>query len=117
PGASPVGGAGEPAVTDLAIPEGLEPLAVWESAGPDSWADGAPRLPRAGSLNAVARPRISTHRLTRIEFYRADTAFAVLYRVREIPGAVSWYVPPNAEEPAAEPPVIVPLAELPPVYL
>lgn len=100
-----------------ALPEGLEPLGIWVSAGPDRWADGAPRLPRVAWLNAVARPRISTDRLSRIEFYRADTAFAVVYRHRPIPGAVSWYVPPDAGEPSTEPPVIVPLAELPPAHL
>jgi len=102
---------------ELTIPEGLEPLAAWESAGPDIWADGAPRLPRVAWLNAVARPRISTDRMSRIEFYVLDGPFAVIYRDEPIPGAVSWYVPPDAEDPAAEPPVIVPLAELPPAHL
>lgn len=104
-------------MSTVTIPEGLPPLGVWESAGPDHWRDGAPRMPRVAWLNAVARPRISTDRLARIEFYVLDGPFAVIYRDEPVPGAVSWYVPPGAGEPAAEPPVIVPLDELPPACL
>jgi hypothetical protein len=95
------------------IPAGLEPLGVWESDGPDFWADGAPRLPRVAWLNA--RARISTDRLYRIEFYQCDGPFAVAYRVAVTEDGRACIDEDGRT--VTEPPAVVPLAELPPAHL
>ena len=102
------------------IPEGLEPLAVWDVRDPDGpWG----RRGTADRVNLMieainwAEARIDRSVDTfRVEFYLLDAPFAVAYRnMRDEDRRLVWN--PETRCPYEEPPVIVPLAELPPAHL
>lgn len=97
-------------VTAVVIPEGLEPLAAWD-ARDSSWAFG-PYAERAGWVKQhLGDPRY----VYRAEFYVHDTGFAVVHSyARNADGRK--HDRPDGKI-ATEPPVIVPLAELPPERL
>ena len=97
------------------IPEGLEPLAVWD-AGP-GWVDGL-----VDERIAWARQHILRVNDTyRVEFYLIDAPFAVVHRFKlDANGrkyALGEYSFISDGEPAREEPVVVPLGGLPPARL
>lgn len=92
------------------IPEGLEPLGVWDTRTVDNawwyhwktavtWANR--HIPRAGDTY-------------RAEFYLIDAPFAVICRFKRDENGFKYQ---QDGEIATEPPVIVPLTELPPAHL
>lgn len=105
------------------MPEGLEPLAVWdthERLGPWRCGGDGDREDRWALMieasewacSRVERPG-DTYR---VEFYLLDMPFCVVYRHRR--GEDGWLCwNPETRRPYEEEPVIVPLAELPPAYL
>jgi hypothetical protein len=108
-------------MTAIAIPEGLEPLAVWdvrERLGPwREWTNGGEET--SDSVDAVLWAIANTgpaRDIYRIEFHLIDAPFAVVYRYKRN-GDGFKYQDPETDSIATEPPVIVPLAELPPAHL
>jgi hypothetical protein len=90
------------------IPEGLEPLAVWDAHDPGPWRERTEWVD--GQLGGRAN-------LTyRIDFYLLDAPFAAVHRYRLDDSGHKFAKAPDGEI-ATEPPVIVPLAELPPAHL
>ena len=106
-----------------AVPEGLEPLAAWdthEREGPWRCGGDGDREERwALMIEAAdwAKPRIErTEDTYRVEFYLLDVPFGVVYRhQRDEAGRLLWN--PETRRPYEEEPVIVPLDELPPEHL
>lgn len=97
------------AVTAVLVPAGLEPLGVWDATtaewarGPwyerAEWADG-----HLGDANFVYRA----------EFYLLDAPFAIVRRYAADGDGHKWAAD---GEVVTEPPVVVPLGELPPAHL
>lgn len=96
-------------MTALAVPEGLEPLAVWDTRE-RAWLDDHDRwVERIEWAKANIPDAGSTYR---VEFALLDAPFAIVYRhARNDEGRVIFDVIANG--PATDPPVIVPLTELP----
>ena len=98
------------------IPDGLEPLGVWDlddCTGPWRVTTGGEAFYRAFNSACWMVGHIERARDTvRIEFYVFDGPFAV---VRRVTGRFD--LDRATGEPEREPPVIVPLAELPPEHL
>lgn len=98
-----------------AIPDGLEPLGAWD-AGP-GWADAFVDEKIAWARQNI--PRVND--TYRVEFFVTDMPFAIAYRYAvNAEGrkyAIAEYSFVADGEPAREPPVIVPLDELPPAHL
>ena len=98
------------------VPDGLEPLAVWDArdcTGPWRVTTGGEEFYRSFDAACWMVGHVERARdVVRIEFYLFDAPFAVAHRVTgrfELDRATG--------EPEQEPPVIVPLAELPPARL
>ncbi len=91
------------------LPEGLEPLGVWDV--DESWGAWRRHLREAGPW---ARDHIrDSNRTVRAEFYLLDAPLAVVYRLAEdSSGRLIWRDGPVCEEPAVEV-----LDELPPAHL
>lgn len=98
-------------MTAPAIPDGLEPLAVWDVRS-DAWFDRY-FLERAKWATGHIERSCDTYRA---EFYLLDAPFARLHCYRRNPDGFK-HGDPATGEPVTEPPVIVPLAELPPAHL
>jgi hypothetical protein len=102
------------------IPEGLEPLAVWDCREPAwglgrGWGIGLACAEAFREAREWAEVNIdANHRTYRAEFYLLDAPFAVLYRYKR---DEAGFLVVSEGEPVTEPPVIVPLAELPPAHL
>lgn len=107
----------------VAITEGLEPLAVWdthERLGPWRAGGDEDREERwalmTGATDWAKQQHIERLEDTyRVEFYLLDMPFGVVYRHMRIFGRLVWN--PETRRPHEEEPVIVPLAELPPEHL
>lgn len=97
------------------IPEGLEPLAVWDVRAAD-WRSTLPGGAPGMTLWIWDHLGGNPSTIHRVEFYLPDTPFAVVYRY-ELEGEGFKYLDLATMEAATEPPVIVPLAELPPEHL
>ncbi len=105
------------------IPEGLEPLGVWDTherlgpwrAGGDE--DREERWVQMTQAADWAAPLIGRAEDTyRVEFSLFDMPFMRVFRhSRREDGRLHWN--PGARRPYTEEPVIVPLAELPPAHL
>jgi hypothetical protein len=94
------------------IPDGLEPIAVWDCNDRDGtwWTDGMPERIKWAKANV---PRVND--TLRLDFYLLDAPFMVAYRIkRDLRGKLAQT---PAGEPMLDEPVIVPLAELPPAHL
>jgi hypothetical protein len=94
----------------VVIPEGLEPLAVWDARCGYHPLKGAAiawwiKLNLAWDAADVCR----------VEFYVLDAPFAVVTRHKRNPDGFKFTNPRTSEITGA--PVIVPLAELPPAHL
>jgi hypothetical protein len=95
------------------IPEGLEPVAVWDDTDPE-WAEGT--LSDRFFWTTGHSPIGHVYRARRIAFYLLDGPFAVIYRYRnDFRGYIGRERPPSGFP--EDEPVIVPLAELPPEHL
>jgi hypothetical protein len=108
-------------VSTVVIPEGLEPLAVWdvrERLGP--WrrctAVGEETHRSIDAAQWLIRNTSPARDIYRVEFYLLDAPFAVVHRYKRNTAGFK-YQDPEAGSIAVEPPVIVPLAELPPAHL
>ena len=103
-------------MSTLVIPEGLEPLAVWDCNGPGGpWHSGDHDVMWEASDWAV-RNIPYANSTYRVEFYVFDVLFAVVYRyARNADGKV--IIDLGTCGPVKEEPAIVPLAGLPPAYL
>lgn len=112
---------------NVQIPEGLEPLAVWDVRG--KWSDpGAigpwlcmtpPGEPFYDSFHAASWVVGNIDRacdVFRIEFYMLDAPFAVVHRYKRNEDGFKYQDAATGKA-AAEPPVIVPLGSLPPAHL
>lgn len=90
-----------------AIPEGLEPLAVWDARenGLGHYIERAEWVERH-----LGDPRF----IYRAEFYLIDAPFAVVHKFARNGDGRKWAA--NGE-PVTKPPVTVPLTELPPTHL
>lgn len=97
------------------IPEGLEPLAVWDVRAAE-WGSTWLGDTRGAVLWIWDHLGGNPSTIRRVEFYVLDGPFAVVYRYAlqdegfKYQDLATW-------EAAVEPPVIVPLAELPPAHL
>lgn len=96
------------------IPEGLEPLAVWDGRARDWWRGWTERqlleLDDWLQGNLGLRGRYAC----RVEFYLLDAAFAIVTAYKR--DECGFKYQENGRI-AVEPPVIVPLAALPPAHL
>lgn len=93
------------------IPEGLEPIAVWD-AGP-GWIDDVVNEKIAWARRHISR----ASRAYRVEFYAlADGPYALVHRFAEN-GDGHVYTDRATGEPAREAPAVEDLAELPPPHL
>lgn len=91
------------------IPEGLEPLGVWDAGDP---LNNQPDVPRWLESAEWAGEHIPQPNATyRVDFYLADAPFAVVHRYKLNENGRKYQV--NGE-PVREDPAIMPLAELPP---
>lgn len=98
------------------IPEGLEPLAVWDAGAP-GWVD-------ANVAEKIAWATAHIERVNdtyRVEFHRLEIGgrsapLAVVHRYKRNADGYK-YQDPETDSIATEPPVIVPLAEPPPAHL
>lgn len=95
------------------IPEGLEPLAVWDAADPE-WRDGI--LSERFFWLTGSSTIVHVYRTRRIEFYLLDGPFAVLHRFALNADGYKYAAEPGGD-PVMDEPVVVPLAELPPKHL
>jgi hypothetical protein len=96
------------------VPEGLEPLAVWDARDEAFW-DGHDALLRACGAIAWAKDRIPARNdACRIEFYLLDAPFAVVTHFARDADGFKYAQDGQA---VTEPPVVVPLDELPPAHL
>ena len=101
-----------PAGATALIPEGLEPLAVWDAG---SITDFSPEQHvETGRWHERHIGRAND--TYRVEFYLVDAPLAVAYRYKRN-GDGFKYQDPETGEAATEEPVIVPLGELPPARL
>lgn len=102
-----------------AIPDGLEPVAVWDARDPLNSQPDVPRWLESAEWAKAHIPRVND--TYRVEFYLLDTPFAVVHRfavnAEGLKYAIGHLARLDNREPATEPPVIVPLAELPPEHL
>jgi hypothetical protein len=102
----------------VTIPEGMEPLAVWDAGDPE-WRDGI--FSERFFWLSGSSPIVHVYRTQRIEFYLLDAPFAVVHRYALTDGGEKYqggdYMYQEDGSPVMEPPVIVPLAELPPEHL
>jgi len=101
------------------VPEGLEPLAIWEARDDAFWQrHGDSGFIFAEAISWAERHGVvkSEDRVYRIEFYLVDAPFAIVYRYALNEDGM---VPVDAETggPATEPPALLPLGELPPAHL
>jgi hypothetical protein len=95
-------------------PEDLKPLAVWDAKDrPDWWTDG-----HTQQMCWWVQTRLTEHAgdIHRIEFYLLDVPFAVVHKFALQDEGLK-YLDVATGQAAVEPPVIVPLAELPPAHL
>lgn len=105
---------------NVQIPEGLEPLGVWDARERHyglgrGWGIGLTcATPLRDMREWAARHIERVNETYRAEFYLLDTPFAVLYRYQR---DKAGFLVMRRGEIAEEPPVIVPLAELPPAHL
>jgi hypothetical protein len=90
------------------IPEGLEPLAVWDSTEP-GWCDEHWR-----ERTEWAVLHLDAEFTYRAEFYLIDAPFAVVHKFARNGDGRKWAA--NGEA-MTEPPAILPLTELPPAHL
>jgi hypothetical protein len=97
-------------VSAVVIPEGLEPLAVWDAREP-SWVGEHWREKIAWAKEHIGRTE-DTHR---IDFCLLDAPFAVVHRYARNGDGYKHNGPGGKI--ATEPPVIVPLDGLPPAHL
>jgi hypothetical protein len=98
------------------IPAGLEPLAVWDTRDDAFW-DGTGALLRAcGAITWAGQHIPGRNEAYRIEFYLLDGPYAVVSRYALNADGLK-YADPETGGATTEPPVIVPLAELPPARL
>lgn len=97
----------------LAIPECLEPLAVWDTRDYDGawwWLVREGLKPYEWAQEHIREPN-STYR---VDFYLFDGPFAVVHRyARDEDGRLYG----DGAEPVKLPPVVQPLDELPPAHL
>lgn len=98
------------------IPEDLKPLAVWDAKAAD-W----PHRWTEGQIQQMAwwiQQRLTEYSsdIYRIEFYLLDAPFAVVHKYAP-QGEGFKYHDPATGQAAIEPPVLVPLCELPPAHL
>lgn len=106
------------------IPEGLAPVGVWDARDPEGWWARSGTAARAALMIQAAnwmstRIRRGTDSY-RVEFHRLEIGdraahFAVVYRYARNGDGYKHNGPDG--EIAVEPPVIVPLTELPPAHL
>lgn len=114
-------------MTAALVPDGLEPLGVWDVRG--TWGTpGAigpwlrmtpPGEPFYDSFYAASWVVGNIDRASdvfRIEFYLLDSPFAVVHRYRRNSDGFKYQDPATGEA-VVEPPVVVPLGELPPAHL
>lgn len=95
-----------------AVPEGLDPVAVWDTRTVDN-----PWWYCWRSAVEWARENIPDANVVyRVEFYLPDAPFAVLHRYKRNADGFK-YQDPETDSIAIEVPVIVPLTELPPERL
>lgn len=92
----------------VGIPEGLEPLAVWDPREP-GYRDGPWRNRAAWAGEHIG----DTKYIYRVEFYLLDTAFAVVSRFIPDDSGHKWA---SDGKPVTET-VFVPLTGLPPAHL
>lgn len=102
-------------MTAALVPDGLEPLGVWDAR--DSWVDDLVNERIAWAREHI--PRVND--TYRAEFYLLDSPIAILYRYavntegRKYALARSEFI--ADVEPATEPPVVQILGGLPPAHL
>lgn len=95
------------------IPEGQEPLAVWDAKNrPDNWTDGETQQMAWWMQTRMNRFASDAYR---VEFYMLDGPFAVVCAFKRN-GAGYKHNGPDGEI-ATELPELVPLTELPPEHL
>ena len=95
------------------IPEGLEPLAVWDAKNrPDNWTDGETQQMAWWMQTRMTKWASDAYR---VEFYLLDTAFAVVHAFKRTADGFKYRS--EGDRIATEEPVIVPLTELPPPHL
>lgn len=95
----------------VAIPEGLDPVGVWDASS-RRWVDEHWRERVAWAQQHI--PDVDA--TYRVEFYLIDSPFAVVHRYGRNPGNHKHRDPATGEI-ARDEPVILPLAELPPACL
>jgi hypothetical protein len=93
------------------VPEDLKPLGVWDATLP-GWPADAHWSDRIAWAQDHVERSADTYR---VEFYVLDTPFAVVRRFALNAGGFKHNGPDG--EIAKEPPVLVPLDELPPAHL
>lgn len=98
-------------MTTLAIPEGLEPLAAWDAR--DGYTVEKMQQTAWWIKDHLGR-QLAAH-VYRVEFYLLDGPFAVVSCYKLNADGFRHNGPDGKI--ATEPPVIVPLAELPPAHL
>jgi purine nucleoside permease len=101
----------------LAIPEGLKPLAVWDVKAADwrhRWTEGMTQ-----QMAWWVQQHLTTYAsdIYRIEFYLLDGPFAVVHKYALDDNEGFKYLDFSTGRAAVEPPVVVPLDELPPAHL
>lgn len=98
------------------IPEGLEPLAVWDPVRCHDWSHGWTES-MLYRLDDWMRDNLGRHRdIYRIDFYLLDAPFAVARRYKRN-GDGFKYQDAETGKIAVDAPAVVPLAELPPEHL
>ena len=100
------------------IPEGLEPLAVWDTRDIDGlWRCGGD-ICMLGEATRWANAHIrEATRTYRVEFYLLDSPFAVLYRYKVDDDGRKFALEPGGDALTEEEPVVQMLGELPPAHL
>lgn len=101
-------------MTALAVPEGLEPLAVWDAKDrPPGWTSAHTRdMCRWIAVHLG----LNTSYIERIEIYVLDGPFAAIHQFDQTADGHKYH-DPATDGPARLEPVFVPLAELPPAHL
>ena len=95
---------------DVTIPDGLEPVAVWDTGY--RWCDDD-----VNEKIAWARQHIDRVNDTwKVEFYATEPPHAIVHRFKRNDNGRK-HVDPLTGNIACDPPVIVPLGELPPAHL